>query len=193
NAGKVLWSMLTGYSWDTNTQEAFSDLVLSFDHTQSNANTDIDYNAFATAIAVIDAIGVFSITGYVPYDTDAITAIQNLIVMFLGTLYSGNDGRILLTTYIPPFTPSFLTFADTLKIMDLDYFRQIDEIINTVTVTYIASPNWAWSTGSQTLDGSYVDKDATSVTNRGTYPATFTIPWYTASGNHVKDFTSKLI
>lgn len=193
NAGKVLWSMLTGYNWDTNTQEAFSDLVLAFDHTQSDANTDIDYNAFATAVSIIDAIGVFSITGYVPYDTDVITAIQNLIVMFLGTLYSGNDGRILLTTYIPPFTPSFLTFADTLKIMDLDYFRQIDEVINTVTVTYIASANWAWSTGSQTLDGSYVDKDATSVANRGIYPATFTIPWYSASGNHVKDFTSKLI
>lgn len=193
NAGKVLWSLLTGYSWDSNTQEAFSDLVLNFDHTQSDANKDIDYNAFATMIAIIDAVGVFAISGYIPYDTDVVTAIQNLIVMFLGTIYSGVDGRIRVSTYIPPFTPNFSTFSDTLKIMLLDYFRQIDEVINTVTVSYIASKNWAWSTGAQALDGSWVDQDAGSVANRGIYPQAFTIPWYSASGGHVKDFTSKLI
>ncbi len=193
NAGKVLWSILTGYSWDSDTIEPFSALVLNFDHTKSDANTDIDYNAFATIIAIIDVIGVFNITGYIPYDTDVVTTVQNLIVMFLGTIYSGNDGRIKLTTYIPPFTPNFRTFADTLKIRPLSYYRQIDEVINTVIVSYIASPTWSWSTGSQTLDGSWVDQDATSVSNRGIYAETFSIPWYTSSGGHVKDFTSKLI
>jgi hypothetical protein len=193
NAGKVLWSILTGYNWDTNVIEPFSALVLNFDHTQSDANTDIDYNAFATIISVIGAIGVFNITGYIPYDTDVVMTIQNLIVMFLGTIYSGNDGRIKLTTYIPAFTPNFRTFADTLKIRPLSYYRQIDEVINTVIVAYIASPAWSWSTGTQALDGSWVDQDATSVTNRGIYAQNFTIPWYTASGGHVKDFTSKLI
>lgn len=193
NAGKILWSLLTGYSWDTNTQETFHALVLSFDHTQSDANTDIDYNAFATMISILDSVGVFAVTGYIPYDTDVVTAIQNLIVMFLGTIYSGNDGRIKVTTYIPPFTPNFRTFADTLKIRPLTYFRMIDEVINTVSVSYLASKTWAWSTGAQTLDGSWVDQDATSVTNRGAYSQTFTIPWYAAAGAHVKDFTSKLI
>lgn len=193
NAGKVIWSILTGYSWDTNTAEHFHDLVLNFDHTQSDANTDIDYNAFATVISVIDSIGVFGIKGFIPYDTDAVSTIEGLIVMFLGSMYSGNDGRVKMTTYIPPFTPSFRTFADTAKIMQLDYTRGIDEVINHVSVTYKASNVWPWSSGSLVLDGSFVDEDPTSVANRGLLSQDFEIPWYSHSGDHVQDFASKLI
>ncbi len=193
NAGKIIWSILTGYSWDTNTIENFHDLVFNFDHTKSDANTDIDYNAFATVISVIDSIGVFAIKGFIPYDTDAVTTIQNLIVMFLGSIYSGNDGRIKMTTYIPPFTPSFRTFSDTAKIMQLDYSRGIDEVINHVSVTYKASNSWPWSSTAVTLDGSFVEQDATSVSNRGLLSQDFTIPWYSSSGDHVQDFASKLI
>jgi hypothetical protein len=193
NAGKIIWSILTGYNWDTNVQEPFSDLVFDFDNTQSDANTDIDYDAFATVIAVIDAIGVFAIKGYIPYDTDAVTLLQNTIVMFLGSIYSGNDGRIKMTTYVPAFTPNFRTFADTLKIIPFDYFRGIDEVINHVSVTYIASDVWPWSNSSVTLNGSYVDEDPTSVSDRGQYSQDFAIPWFSPSGDHVQDFTSKLI
>ncbi len=193
NAAKVLWSLLTGYSWDSNTQETFHSLTFAFDHTQSDANVDIDYLAFATLVSLIDNIGVYSLTGYIPYDKDAVQAIQELIIMFLGTIYSGKDGRILVTTYIPPVTPNFRTFADTAKITDLDYYRLIDEVINSVTVNYIASQQWAWSSDSQKLDGSYSVNDATSVTNRGVYSESYTVPWYAAGGNHVQDFASKLI
>lgn len=193
NAGKIIWSILTGYNWDTNVQENFHALVFSFDHTQSSSNVDIDYDAFATVIAIIDAIGVFDIKGFIPYDTDAVTLIQNTIVMFLGSIYSGNDGRIKMTTYVPAFTPNFRTFADTLKIMQLDYFRGIDEVINHVSVSYKGSDSWPWSNASITLDGSFVDQDATSVANRGQYSQDFSIPWFSSSGNHVQDFTSKLI
>lgn len=193
NAGKIIWSILTGYNWDSNTQENWHGLVFSFDHTKSNANVDIDYNAFATVIAVIDAIGVFSITGYIPYDTDAVALLQNTIVMFLGSIYSGNDGRIKMTTYIPPFTPHFRTFADTAKISSLDYFRGIDEVINSVSVSYKGSNSWPWSGQSLTLDGSFADQDAVSVATRGQYAQSFSIPWYSPSGNHVQDFSSKLI
>lgn len=193
NAGKVIWSILTGYRWDTNVQENFAGLVLDFDNTQSDANTDIDYNAFATVIAVIDAIGVFGIKGYIPYDTGAVTLLQETIVMFLGSIYAGNDGRIKMTTYIPPFTPNFRTFADSLKIMQLDYFRGIDEVINHVSVAYVGSNSWPWSNSTITLDGSFVEEDATSVSNRGQYSQDFIIPWYSAGGDHVQDFASKLI
>lgn len=193
NAAKILWSILTGYAWDTNVQENFHDLVFAFDHTQSSSNVDIDYLSFATLIAVIDSIGVFAVSGYIPYDTSAVTAIQQLIVMFLGTIYSGNDGRIKVTTYVPPVTPDFRTFSDTQKIRELDYFRLIDEVINHVSVKYIVTAVWAWSTGTQALDGAYVAQDDTSVATRGQYSQDFTIPWFSASGNHISDFVSKLI
>ncbi len=193
NAAKVIWSILTGYNWDTNTQENFHTLVLNFDHTQSDSNVDINYNAFATLVAIVDAIGVFSIKGFIPYDTDAVTLLQDTITMFLGSIYSGSDGRIKMTTYVPPFTPDFRTFADTQKIMQLNYFRLIDEVINHVSVLYQASDTWPWSNSSLALDGSFVDEDSTSVTDRGLYSQDFTIPWYSTSGDHVQDFTSKLI
>lgn len=193
NAGKIIWSILTGYDWDTNTIEPFSDLVFGFDHTQSDSNVDIDYNAFSTVIAIIDAIGVFDIKGFIPYDTDAVSLLQNTILMFLGSIYSGNDGRIKMTTYVPAFTANFRTFADTLKIMQLSYFRGIDEVINHVSVAYKGSNSWPWSNASFTLDGSFVDEDITSVANRGQYSQDFSIPWYSSSGDHVQDFTSKLI
>lgn len=193
NAGKVLWSILTGYTWDGNTIEDFHDLVFNFDHTQSDANTDIDYNAFATVIAVIDSIGVFAIKGFIPYDTDAVTLIQNTIVMFLGSFYSGNDGRIKMTTYIPAFTPHFTTYADTLKVTQLSYSRGIDEVINHVTTSYKGSNVWPWSNESLEMDGTFVDQDPTSITTRGLLSQDFIIPWYSTGGDHVQDFASKLI
>lgn len=193
NAGKIIWSILTGYNWDTNTLENFAPLVFDFDHTQSSANTDIDYDAFATVIAIIEAIGVFTIKGFIPYDSDAVSLLQNTIVMFLGSIYSGNDGRIVMTTYVPALTPNFRTFGDTLKNMQCDYFRTIDEVINHVSVAYQASDSWPWSDGSLALDGSFVDEDPTSVLDRGQYSQDFSIPWFSASGDHVQDFTSKLI
>lgn len=193
NAGKVIWGILTGYDWDTNTQLNFHDLVFAFDHTQTSANTDIDYDAFATVIAVIDAIGVFDIKGYIPYDTDAVTLITNTIVMFLGSIYSGNDGRIKMTTYIPPFTPHFTVFGDTVKVTGLSYSRGIDEVINHVTTTYKGSDVWPWSDQNLQLDGSFVDQDASSIATRGLLAQDFTIPWYSTSGDHVQDFASKLI
>lgn len=193
NAAKILWSILTGYDWDTDTQETFHTLVFDFDHTQSTANTDIDYSSFATLVSVIDSIAVFNVTGYIPYNTDSIDAIQKLILMFLGTFYSDSNGRFRCTTYVPPFTPNFVTFSDTGNVFALDYYRLVDEVINSVAVVYKASQTWAWSTGSETMDGSYAAADATSVANRGTYEQDFTIPWYAPSGEHVKDFADKLI
>ncbi len=193
NAAKIIWSILTGYNWDTNVQENFHSLVLSFDRTKSNSNTDLDYNAFATVISIIDTIGVFAVKGFIEYDTDAVTLLQNTMLMFLGSIYSGSDGRLTMTTYVPPFNPEFRTFADTLKIRELSYSRGIDEVINHVSVAYKGSDIWPWSDTPLTLDGTFVSKDATSITNRGQYSQNFTIPWFSSSGDHVEDFASKLI
>jgi len=193
NAGKIIWSILTGYDWDSDTQEPFSGLVFDLDHTQSDANVELDYLSFATAISAIDAIGVFALKGYAPFDTSAIELMQSLLVLFLGSLYTGNDGRIKLKTYIPAFTPQFRTYSDTRKVMALSYRRGIDEVINHVSVDYKGSDSWPWSTESLTLDGHFVDKDATSITDRGQFSQDFSVPWYSSGGNHVQDFASKLI
>src|SRR4051812_38968621 len=97
NAGKIVWSILTGYDWDTNVIEPWFDQVFNMDHTQSDANTDLDYEAFATAITAIQFIDVFNLKGYIPYDSSAVELLQSLIVMFLGSIYTGNDGRIKMT------------------------------------------------------------------------------------------------
>lgn len=193
NAGKVIWSILTGYDWDTNVQEGFHDLVFDFDHTQSDANTELDYDSFAAAIASIDTIGVFGIKGYAPYDTDAVGFIQSLILMFLGSLFTGNDGRIKLTTYIPAFQPSYVSFTDADKITSLGYQRSIDEIINYVTVDFKGSDSWPWSDESVTLDGHFVDSTPSSITKYEKLAQSFSIPWFSTSGDHVQDFASKLL
>jgi hypothetical protein len=193
NAGKIVWSILTGYDWDTNTVEPFAASVFNMDHTKSDANIDLDYEAFSTAITAIDFIDVFNLTGYIPYDSDAVELLQSLIVVFLGSLYTGSDGRIKMSLYIPPFTPSFREFSDADKIMSLTYSRGIDEVINHVVVNYKGSNIWDWSNTTSELDGHFVDRDITSVANRGQLSQVFNIPWYTASGDHVQDFASKLI
>jgi hypothetical protein len=193
NAGKIIWSILTGYDWDTNVQESFSDLVFDFDNTQSSANTELDYDSFATAISIIDSIGVYDVKGFVPYDSDAIGYIQSLLVMFLGSLYTGSDGRIKLSTYVPPSSPSFTLFSDDKKIKALSIKRSVDEIINSVTVLYKGSDIWQWSAEGVYLDGSYVLTDPTSVTKYKLLQQVFEIPWYSTSRNHVQDFADKLI
>jgi hypothetical protein len=193
NAGKIIWSILTGYSWDTDTQEPFSDLVFDLDHTQSTANVDIDFESFETAIAAIESIGVFDIKGYAAYDTEAVGFLQSLIVMFLGSLYTGNDGRIKLSTYLPSQNPNLRTFADSLKITNLSYSRSIEEIINQVTVNYKASDTWPWSSGLLELDGAFVDFDQDSIDKYKRLAQVFDIPWFSTSGNHVQDFASKLL
>jgi len=193
NAGKIIWSILTGYRWDTNVQENFHDLVFDFDHTQSSANVDLDYESFSTAIAAIDTIGVFSLKGFASYDTDAVEFIQSLILMFLGSLFTGNDGRIKLTTYIPAFTPSYVSFTDADKITLLGYQRSIDEVINYVTVDFKGSNTWPWSDESVDLDGHFVDSNTDSITKYEKLAQGFSIPWFSTSGDHVQDFASKLL
>jgi hypothetical protein len=77
--------------------------------------------------------------------------------------------------------------------MSLSASRSIDEVINHVSVNFKGSDIWPWSTDTFTLDGHFVDSDATSITARGQLSQDFDIPWYSTSGNHVQDFASKLI
>ncbi len=194
NAGKIIWAVLTGYNWDTNTQEAWSDRVLSFDHTQSTANTDIDYTAMALLITNLQSIGTFTLTGYVAYDEDCVDFLQQLTMLFLGSIFTAADGRLTMNSYIPTFAAVALaTFGDTQKITMLGYNRTIDEVINHVVVNYKGTSVWEFSDETVNLDGTYAYSNSTSITKYGTLEQDYSTRWYATSGAHVIDFTAKLL
>lgn len=193
NAGKIIWGILTGYNWDTNTQENWSESVFDYDNTQSSANIHLDYDSFVTVINNIDALGVFDLKGYIPYDSSGVDVMQTLLLLFIGSIYTGNDGRIKIKSYIPEFGEILAEFKDSEKITFFGYTRTIDEIINSITVNYKARDIWAFSDASFSYDGSYVESNPASITKYKKLALSFNIPWYTQSGLHVQDFTSKLI
>lgn len=193
NLGKIIWEILTGYDWDTNTQQPWSEFVFAFDNTQSSANEDLDYDSFVTAISDIATLSVFNITGYLPYESNAVEVLQTLTTLVLGSISTAQDGRIKFKVYVPDPSDIIATFADTDKISKMSYNRSIDEIINSVIVEYVRTANWPFSDQDLVYDGLHVDKDTTSITNYKELAVSFTIPWHTASGQHVQDFADKLV
>lgn len=193
NLGKIIWSILTGYNYDANTLENFSEFVFNFSNTQSSANPDLDYDSFVTAIADITTLSVFNITGFVPYDSEAVEVLQTLTTLVLGSLYTGQDGRIKFKVYVPDPTAVVNTFADEDKITKLSYNRTIDEVINSVSVEYIRTANWPFSDEELVFDGLHVDKDTSSISTYKELAVAFTIPWHTSTGQHVQDFADKLV
>lgn len=193
NLGKIIWEILTGYDWDTNTQQPWSEFVFAFDNTQSSANEDLDYDSFVTAIANINTLAVFNLNGYIRYDTDAVQFLQELVTLVLGSLYTGSDGRIKFQVYVPNPSDIVNTFSDSEKITQLTYNRTVDEIINSVAVEYIRTANWPFSDGELVYDGLHVDKDSASIANYKELAVQFTISWHTPTGQHVQDFADKLV
>lgn len=193
NAAKIVWSVLTGYNWDTDTIEDWAPLVFNFDHTKTSANVDLDYDAFAQAVTDVNTLGVFNLTGFANYNTDAISFLQEILTLILGSLYTGADGRIKLKLYVPIFGSFTRTFTDNDKLTSLSYNRSIDEVINSVVVKYIATDIWPFSDTEINLDGVHVKKDTASITAYKELGVTFDIHWFTSSGLHVQDFADKLV
>lgn len=194
NAAKIIWAVLTGYNWDTNTQETWSALVLNLDHTQSSSNTDIDYDSFVTTINALADIGSFIVTGYAAYDEGCVDFIQNLILLFLGSMFTGGDGRIKIKTYIPTFTSSTATeFSDANQVRILGYTRTVDEVINYISVHYKKTNVWEFSTEDVNYDGNYVATDDASLAKYNYLTEGFSIRWYATNGVHVQDFADKLV
>lgn len=194
NAGKIIWSVLTGYNWDTDTQEAWSGRVLNLDHTKSSANVDLDYDTFVTVIANLTSIGSFDLYGAVYFDTDCVSFLQELTMLFIGSLYTGQDGRLKISSYVPTFAPAAVaTFSDANKVVTLGYNRTIDEVINHVVINYKGTNVWGFSDEIADRDGVYANSDAASIAKYGTLEETFEANWYAANGLHAQDFADKLL
>lgn len=195
NSAKIIWSVLTGYNWDTDTQENWSSLVLDYDRTQSSANVDVDYSSFVQAVSDLDDITTsLNLKGYVPYDTNTAEFIEGLLLIFIGSLYTGTDGRIKVKTWVPPFGGATLTdFADTAKVSELSYTRTVDEVINYVTAKYKRTDNWEFSDKTIIYDGLYVNSDNTSISDYGKYGLDFSLLWHTSTGSFAENFADRLI
>jgi hypothetical protein len=192
NPAKIIWSILTGYNWDTNTQEAWSGMVLTFDPTQSSANTDLDYQSFVDTIALLSSAD--NVSGYAAYDEDARAFIEGLLILFLGSVYTGNDGRIKIQAFRPTFGGvTSRTFSDTRKIMALGYNRAVSEILNYFQVQFKLTNSWEFSDEQVVLDGMFVMEDTASQAKYKRLPFEWESRWYSASGNHVEAFGSQLL
>jgi len=193
NAGKIIWSILTGYDWDTDTQLPWAHFVFDYDHTKSSSNVDLDYDSFVDSIGKISLIGLYDLKGFITYDADGVTLLQSILLLFLGSIYTGNDGRIKFSTYLPVIGQTYRTFSDKKKITSLSVGRTIDEVINAISVRFQQLDSWPFTDSNAILDGAYATEDLVSISKYKRLGARYDVPWKTTHNLHVQDFAAKII
>lgn len=173
---KIIWSILTGYNYDTDTQEAWYNSTPKLDHTQGAGNTDLDFASFTTAVTNLGSS--FNLTGYIGINQNCSTIISEIITHFLGAVYADEDGKISIGTYTPSLgEASPREFSGTKKITELKYEKGFDDIINSCTANFKKTASWAWSRDAETLDGSYTKTNATSITSYGERTHSISTNW----------------
>lgn len=195
NPAKIIWSVLTGYNYDTNTQEAWSDSVLALDNTQSSANTDINWDSFVESVADLGGVAEgFGLRGFIQYAESAKDFFESLLILFLGSIYTDNDGKIVLATWVPSFgETSIRAFKDERKITALGYIRSIDEVINSSIVKYKKANTWEFSGFGVVFDGIFTLEDTASIAKFGELTLEVTSKWHSANGQHVENFSQRII
>lgn len=189
NIGKIIWAVLTGYNWDTNTQEVWANSVLGLDHTQGDANPDINYASFALAISQIPD----SVTGYIDYEEDTVEFLKGLLLMFLGSIFTDADGKLFVKMYQPQWQVSQRSYSDAKKITRLGYQRNIDEVINYINIHFKASNVWEFTNDEINYDGIFIDLDSGSIAKYGQLPFTYSLRWYESGNSHVATVVLQLL
>jgi len=196
NPVKIIWSILTGYDWDSDTQEDWYERSLKFDHTKSSSNVDLDYDAFSQTISEIT---FFVISGAVPYDQPANELIEDIVSMFLGAVWINPDGKLTISFFKPSISGTLREFSDSKKIVSLEYEKNIKEIVNSGVGRYKATKNWAWSDDmwkedTDLLDGYYATRNTESINNYGIEQRrVITSYWYSAEGAHVEWSLTRIV
>lgn len=195
NAAEIVWSILTGYNYDTNTEEDWSDLVMDLDSTQSSANTDIDYSSVVQAVDDLDDVTTaLYLKGYVGYNESSVSFLTNLLSIFGMSIYTNGDGKVVLKTWTPLFGGTTLTaFTDALKISSLGYTRTVDEIVNYASVKYKRTDTWEFSGESVVYDGTVIDSDSSSIINYGKYSIELSYRWYTFTGSFAQNVVERIV
>lgn len=194
NPAKIIWGVLTGTNFDTGAAEPWASRVLDLDGTLSSANTELDYDSFASVAAEFGAADF--ITGYASHEEDVSEFIQTILITFLGAVFTIGDGRIRLQSFQPVFGQDSREFADSKKITNFTYRRAVSEILNSAIVLYKATDVWEFSDEDVNLDGIFsaldqesVDQHGLLVFNNGPYE----LRWFSPSGTHARDFVERLI
>jgi hypothetical protein len=191
NIVKIIWSLLTGYNYDTDTVLGWGARAsLNLDHTKSTANVDINYTDFT---ALMSSVSI-TLTGYVQYNKSAKNVFEELLGLCLGSMFVDGDGKIDLNIYTPILGTTPRNFADTKQIVSFNYKKNIDDIINYCHGTYKKSASWSWSNMEETTDGNHSDSDTTSQTNnKGKLDYQFDcIYWYSATNPLIYPFEKLL-
>ena len=192
NPAKIIWSLLTGYDYDGDTQDDWHAATPELDSTQGAGNTDINYSSFQTAITNLGTN--FDLTGYIDYNTNMAEALQDILLHFLGYLYADEDGKIYIKSYKPSLGgTSPREFSDAKKNTYLKYNKMLDTIVNSSTARYKKTASWAWSGGSETNDGLYTKTNATSITNYGERSYIFDTYWYSANDNAIQWAVDRIV
>jgi hypothetical protein len=190
NPAKIIWAVLTGTNYDTGAAEPWTASTLDLDSSQDDTNEDIDYASFVKAV---DETSEFVLTGYVARDEAAQDFLESLLLLFLGSLYTDADGRIVLKSWVPSLEGTARVFAGSSKITELGYGRSINEVINYVRVGYKKTQTWQFSGDEVVFDGWYVAKDAGSITKYGKLSEEYSSRWYMSGGTHVQDFAERIL
>lgn len=192
NPAKIIWSILTGYDYDADTEDDWSAATPKLDSTQGAGNTDINYSSFQTAVTNLGT--GFDLTGYITYNTNTAEALQDILLHFLGYLHADENGKINIKTYKPSFgAASIREFSDTKKISFLKYNKNLDNIVNSCTARYKKTTSWAWSGATETNDGKYTNTNTTSITNYGERTYEFDTYWYSANDNAIQWAVDRII
>lgn len=197
NPVKILWSILTGYNWDSNTADPWSARSALLDHTQSDSNVDLDYLSFATAVTAFAA--EWTITGFIPWDVKLSDEVEGINLLMLGSLPVDALGRLSLNLFIPQLNPAIpREFSDTKKNSTFNYIRDTRDVINSVTMNYRKTTDFPWSDDDQvaTLDGVYVANNAASQTalkKTYSFPDALNTRWYNAAAAHVSYCVQRII
>lgn len=190
NPVKIIWAILTGYNYDTDVQESWAAGVFDLDHTQSDDNTDIDYASFVNAV---DQVSGTVLTGFIDYDEPARDVLESLLLLFLGSLFTNADGKIVVKTWSPSLEGVARVFADSAKITECGYVRSVNEIINHVVVSYKKTANWEFSGDEIVYDGRFIEQDGDSVAKYGKLSEEYISRWYMSGGTHVEDLADRLL
>jgi hypothetical protein len=164
NPIKIIWSVLTGYNYDTGVAEDWLTRTPQLDSTRSSANVDLNYQAFVAAVAN----STFDIKGFVPWDYELVALIEEIILHFLGSVHVDSSGRLYIKVWRPEIADT-RTFADTKKNVKMSLSRDVQDMINWVNVRYRKSDVWPWTDANESdaLDGLYVAKSQDSYADFG--------------------------
>ncbi len=196
NPINVLWQLLTGYDFSTGLAKNYLTQTPQFDNTRGPQNVDIDWESFAVAARKAS----FTLKGWLPYDSNLVEIMQDIIVHFLGSIYVNEAGKVAVAWFKPDIRkPILREFSDVKKNVSFKYRRETGGFdssgffCNYATCDYKATDSWDWTDSAFEYDGFYVTSNVDSVAEYGQFAKNFKSRYYCAGVSHVTYFVDRVV